>query len=105
MRLMRPNQTRLDRVRHRAAAIYDVGRAANSNRLLPMEGIRGFAVTLVFFVHYHALFSPYLGLGSWTLAISRFLENIGCALPCLVEIQHLENGRESEFLVDVIADD
>ncbi len=42
-----------------------------------MEGLRGFAVLLVFFVHYHALFSDLAPSGSLTFKISHFLSNIG----------------------------
>jgi peptidoglycan/LPS O-acetylase OafA/YrhL len=56
--------------------IYEVG-GNSSNRILPMEGLRGVAVILVFFVHYHALFSTQIGTESITYKISKFLEANG----------------------------
>src|SRR5712664_3857285 len=44
-----------------------------SNRLLSMEGMRGLAVLLVFFVHFHALFGSYVESQSWVYSVSRFL--------------------------------
>jgi peptidoglycan/LPS O-acetylase OafA/YrhL len=42
-----------------------------------MEGIRGLAILLVFFVHYHALFSPYVSSTSRTFRISSLAWGIG----------------------------
>lgn len=47
------------------------------NRLIAMEGLRGFAVLLVFFVHYHALFGAYASAHPFFEGLSRFLGNIG----------------------------
>jgi exopolysaccharide production protein ExoZ len=48
-----------------------------SNRLLSMEGMRGLAVLLVFFVHFHALFGSYVDSQSWVYIVSRFLGVVG----------------------------
>jgi exopolysaccharide production protein ExoZ len=48
-----------------------------SNRLLSMEGMRGLAVLLVFFVHFHALFGSYVDTQSWVYLASRFLGVVG----------------------------
>src|SRR5712692_6995367 len=48
-----------------------------SNRLLSMEGMRGLAVLLVFFVHFHALFGSYVDTHSWVYTVSRFLGVVG----------------------------
>jgi peptidoglycan/LPS O-acetylase OafA/YrhL len=45
--------------------------------ILSMEGIRGFAVFLVFIVHYVTLIDPWLKQGSATNIISRQMKNIG----------------------------
>jgi len=46
-------------------------------RLIPMEGLRGFAVLLVFFVHFHALFGRYVNTRPVFERLSSFLGNIG----------------------------
>jgi len=46
-------------------------------RLIPMEGLRGFAVLLVFFVHFHALFGGYVNTHPVFERLSGFLGNIG----------------------------
>jgi peptidoglycan/LPS O-acetylase OafA/YrhL len=56
---------------------YEFGGGGSSKRLLTMEGLRGFAVLLVFGVHYHALFGLELDHHSTTFAISAFWECIG----------------------------
>jgi exopolysaccharide production protein ExoZ len=42
-----------------------------------MEGIRGLAILLVFFVHYHTLFGSYASTTSWTFKISHFAWGLG----------------------------
>src|SRR5690242_8313675 len=42
-----------------------------SNRFPSMEGIRGLAILLVFCVHYHTLFSPYLNPKSLSFRVSE----------------------------------
>ena len=48
----------------------------NPARIIPMEGIRGFAVLLVFSVHFVLLFSVYLDPESPVFAIARFAGSI-----------------------------
>ncbi|HMF54934.1 MAG TPA: acyltransferase [Pyrinomonadaceae bacterium] len=62
--------------RERLAGIYELD-STGAKRSLQMEGVRGFAVLLVFFVHYHALFKPWMSEGSFTFALSDFLWSIG----------------------------
>jgi peptidoglycan/LPS O-acetylase OafA/YrhL len=52
--------------------IYEVG-GNSSSRIASMEGLRGLAVILVFFVHYHALFAGRLAADSVSFGISKFL--------------------------------
>jgi peptidoglycan/LPS O-acetylase OafA/YrhL len=47
------------------------------NRITAMEGLRGFAVLLVFFVHYDGLFVTYAPTRSTTAAVSGFASLIG----------------------------
>ena len=63
--------------RKRIAGIYELGSTAHTNRNLPLEGLRGLAVFLVFLVHYHSLFNPWISSDSSTFSISSFLCNIG----------------------------
>ena len=60
-----------------ARSLYEV--SDKPSRLVPMEGMRGLAVLLVFFVHFHAIFSPYVHRGSTLYAVSEFLGIIGNA--------------------------
>src|SRR5260370_31060953 len=46
-------------------------------RLIPMEGLRGIAVLLVFSVHFHALFGSYASIHPIFERLSGFLGNIG----------------------------
>jgi peptidoglycan/LPS O-acetylase OafA/YrhL len=48
-------------------------------RSAAIEGVRGFAVALVFGVHFHALFSDYLNPASLSYALSALAWNIGHA--------------------------
>lgn len=64
-------------VSERLARIYELGNVNAPDRNLPMEGLRGFAVLLVFFVHYHALFGSWLERGSYGFAVSEFLGTVG----------------------------
>lgn len=59
------------------AGVYEVSAAGSVSRNLPMEGLRGLAVILVFFVHYHFVFKPWINTDSHTFAISNFLGTIG----------------------------
>jgi peptidoglycan/LPS O-acetylase OafA/YrhL len=47
------------------------------SNLRPMEGLRGLAVILVFFVHYHALSAPWIPSSSLTATIAYILHEIG----------------------------
>lgn len=58
-------------------SLYELEQPALSARILTMEGMRGLAVILVFFVHYHALFGKQLAGNSLTFRLSSFLECIG----------------------------
>jgi peptidoglycan/LPS O-acetylase OafA/YrhL len=58
----------------RLASAYEV--EGGKSRIIPMEGLRGLAVLLVFFVHFHALFGPYTPTGIW-LRTSEFLGTVG----------------------------
>lgn len=51
----------------------------SSDRVIPMEGMRGFAALLVFFVHFNALFRPYLYPGSWTATAAAVASSFGHA--------------------------
>lgn len=62
-------------IRQRLAGIFEMPESASRN--LPMEGLRGFAVLLVFFVHYHALFGFLVDPASTSHAVSGFLWSIG----------------------------
>lgn len=57
--------------------LYEVSN--NPGRLLPMEGVRGLAVLLVFFVHFHVLFCDYVERGGILFSISRFAGTVGHA--------------------------
>ncbi len=53
----------------------EIGRGGDE-RLMSMEGLRGLAVLLVFFVHYADLVSPWMSDSGW---ISVFAERVGDA--------------------------
>ena len=57
------------------AGIYEL--SDEENRFPSMEGIRGLAILLVFFVHYHTLFSPYVSADSLTFHISQLSWGLG----------------------------
>ena len=69
--------TGLNSLRERLASIYELQDVNSANRNLPMEGLRGFAVLLVFFVHYHALFGQWVSVDSFAYQFSLFLSNVG----------------------------
>jgi exopolysaccharide production protein ExoZ len=58
----------------RAAALYELG---GQRRVPSMEGVRGLAVLLVFFVHFDAIFKRYLVDGSPGAKVSWFLGLVG----------------------------
>jgi exopolysaccharide production protein ExoZ len=61
--------------RQRLARVF--GLDAGGERILSMEGLRGFAVLLVFLVHYESIFGRWLGTTGMNPAIGAFLEKIG----------------------------
>lgn len=65
------------RLRRWFANTYELGDINSAKRNLPMEGLRGLAVLLVFFVHYHGLIGRWLREDSGTFAVSYFLSSIG----------------------------
>ncbi len=61
----------------RASKTYELDDAASASRMPAMEGLRGFAVLLVFGVHFHALFGQHLPANSVTFGFSLLWESIG----------------------------
>lgn len=59
------------------ANTYELGDVNSARRNLPMEGLRGLAVILVFFVHYHGLVGRWLAEGTPSFEVSYFLGSIG----------------------------
>jgi peptidoglycan/LPS O-acetylase OafA/YrhL len=49
----------------------------SGKRLIPMEGMRGFAALLVFFVHFDALFRPYFHPGSFAAILAEVAGRFG----------------------------
>ena len=68
-------QSRFIRWTERFFYQYEVG--GGKSRIVPMEGLRGLAVLLVFFVHFYALFAHNLRSGSWLHGLFHFLGVIG----------------------------
>jgi exopolysaccharide production protein ExoZ len=62
-------------LKRRLAEIYELPNTAQ--RISSMEGTRGLAVLLVFFVHFHALFSGWDPVGSVVSYVSHFMATIG----------------------------
>ena len=61
----------------RLAQFFELG--GPDGRIRSMEGLRGLAVTLVFFVHYEALFAAWVPQGSASAPVARFLSTVGHA--------------------------
>ncbi|MBV1795751.1 acyltransferase [Siccirubricoccus sp. G192] len=71
---------RQGRLPTRLAEWFELGQA-EASRLLPMEGLRGIAVILVFFVHYCTLVDPYImGLALPVAAVLRTVGHAGVDL-------------------------
>lgn len=66
-------------LRARAQALFEVSRGGAADNLRPMEGLRGFAVFLVFLVHYTTLVKPVLQADSAILPFAAALHAIGNA--------------------------
>ena len=58
---------------------FELQRGGAAANLRPMEGLRGFAVLLVFFVHYATLASPWMVPGSATAGLFALAHDIGHA--------------------------
>ena len=56
---------------------FEIGRGGAAGNVRPMEGLRGFAVFLVFFVHYTALVKPWIADSPPLLALAKGLHDIG----------------------------
>jgi exopolysaccharide production protein ExoZ len=61
------------------SAQFELSRHGDAQNVRPMEGLRGFAVFLVFLVHYVTLVSPWITRGSWLDAVSVAIHTIGNA--------------------------
>lgn len=59
----------------RLGEVYEI--SSDPSRLVAMEGLRGLAVLLVFFVHFHALFGQNLPETSWLRYVSQFMGTVG----------------------------
>ena len=58
---------------------FELARSDGAQNIKPMEGLRGFAVFLVFLVHYVTLVSPWLSDGAAVRVIARSLHTMGNA--------------------------
>jgi exopolysaccharide production protein ExoZ len=56
---------------------FEIGRGGAGGNVRPMEGLRGFAVFLVFFVHYTALVRPWIEASPALQALAKGLHDIG----------------------------
>jgi exopolysaccharide production protein ExoZ len=56
---------------------FELSRGGGAHNVRPMEGLRGFAVFLVFLVHYVTLVKPWIATESSLLAFSSTLHTIG----------------------------
>jgi exopolysaccharide production protein ExoZ len=57
------------------ASVYEL--PSDKGRIISLEGIRGLAALLVFFVHYHSLFKHYLRADSLSFSMSHFSWSVG----------------------------
>lgn len=58
-------------------ARFELSRGGGAHNVRPMEGLRGFAVFLVFLVHYVTLVAPWVTRGSHTQAVAAALHTMG----------------------------
>jgi peptidoglycan/LPS O-acetylase OafA/YrhL len=56
---------------------FELSRGGSAHNVRPMEGMRGFAVLLVFFVHYESLVKPWIDGSSGLLVFSNALHALG----------------------------
>jgi exopolysaccharide production protein ExoZ len=56
---------------------FELQRGGGAGNVRPMEGLRGFAVFLVFFVHFGALVKPWIASSQGLLSLARGLHDIG----------------------------
>lgn len=56
---------------------FELSRGGNVQNVRPMEGLRGFAVLLVFFVHYVTLIEPWISRHDGLLAFAGALHSLG----------------------------
>jgi peptidoglycan/LPS O-acetylase OafA/YrhL len=56
---------------------FELSRGGGADNVRPMEGLRGFAVLLVFFVHYVSLIEPWIAQNAAALAFAKALGKIG----------------------------
>jgi exopolysaccharide production protein ExoZ len=56
---------------------FELSRGGEAKNVRPMEGLRGFAVLLVFFVHYTTFIDPWIANPSFTHVLARTLHTIG----------------------------
>jgi exopolysaccharide production protein ExoZ len=65
----------METVRLRLARVFELD--GGNRRILSMEGLRGLAVLLVFFVHYESLFGSWIAKGGAAAAVADFLQTVG----------------------------
>jgi len=63
------------RIYERLARLFEL--EGSRGRILSMEGLRGLAVTLVFFFHYEALFGAWVRPGTASAGVAGFLGTVG----------------------------
>jgi peptidoglycan/LPS O-acetylase OafA/YrhL len=63
----------------RMARYFELSRSSEGHNVRPMEGMPGFAVFLVFLVHYATLMSPQAKKGTDFAAILEWVHSVGNA--------------------------
>lgn len=61
----------------RLARYFELSRGGDGDNVRPMEGMRGFAVFLVFLVHYATLVDPWIAAAPGLQALAKALHTIG----------------------------